>query len=274
MGVSMMLKITPLLWIVKGANMSLTEVIKDKRIKELFRREFKKPKYKINHLIKAPPLTNNYMLVGLAFDYLLKFYVKYYNIPKGNRWLNYFLTILKYWKTEKFIDIPFSEFDLLLKGTITDNIIKASIIAAQVSKRVPNNKIGKIDPQDIKDLRNLFSIININKFKSNSKCIVNSNFNQVSKLVKGAACDIIIDDKLIDIKTTGELSVNEGVYYQTIGYYLLSVIEGRHDIKEIGFYFSRYGVTYLYKIDELVNLENIPVIVDEFINIVGEKYGT
>ncbi|NKQ38768.1 MAG: hypothetical protein HF967_04735 [Methanosarcinales archaeon] len=254
--------------------MSLTEVIKDKRIKELFRREFKKPKYKINHLIKVPPLTNNYMLVGLAFDYLFKFYVKYYNIPKGDRWLNYFLTILKYWKTEKFIDIPFSEFDLLLKGTITDNIIKASIIAAQVSKRVPNNKIGKIDPQDIKDLRNLFSIININKFKSNSKCIVNSNFNQVSKLVKGAICDIIIDDKLIDIKTTGELSVNEGVYYQTIGYYLLSVIEGRHDIKEIGFYFSRYGVTYLYKIDELVNLENIPVIVDEFINIVGEKYGT
>ena len=58
--------------------MSLTSIIKTKEARELFANEFKKPKGKILGEIKAPPLTNHYGLVGTAFDYLLRFCLKYH----------------------------------------------------------------------------------------------------------------------------------------------------------------------------------------------------
>ena len=254
--------------------MSLTEFVKEKEVKELFRRNFKMPSYRISHIIVAKPNTNNYELVGRAFDYLFKLYVKYYNIPKYRRHYYYLATINKYWKTLKFIDIQYNEFNLLLKGIATDNILKGSIIAAQISMRCPYNEIGKIEQDDIKDLRNLFHIIDIDEFTANFECIVNTNFDYICKLVKGAYCDLIIDNKLIDIKTTNHVFIDEYMYYQLIGYYLLSKLYGKNDIQEIGVYFSRYGVTYLYKIKELVNLDNIPSIINEFKEIARNKYGT
>jgi hypothetical protein len=34
------------------------------------------PNFKLDKLIRAPPLTSNYQLIGIAFDYLLRFYLE------------------------------------------------------------------------------------------------------------------------------------------------------------------------------------------------------
>lgn len=59
---------------------------------------------------------------------------------------------------------------------------------------------------------------------------------------------MIIDGKLIDIKTTVKLEFNRDHYNQLIGYYILSRIgniiglpEGEK-ITELGIYYSRYGI--------------------------------
>ncbi len=69
--------------------MSLTSLIKQKDVRERFRKEFPKPTLSIKMDIVAPPLTNHFSLVGTAFDYLLRFYVEYLNrecITTG-RWI-------------------------------------------------------------------------------------------------------------------------------------------------------------------------------------------
>jgi len=53
--------------------MSLTTFIKTEKVRDKFQKTFRLPDF--NHIapIAAPPLTENYMLVGTAFDYLLRF---------------------------------------------------------------------------------------------------------------------------------------------------------------------------------------------------------
>jgi len=58
---------------------SLTSFLKIKDVRERFAKEFKKPKIKLNWKIKAPPLTTHYTQVSTAFDYLMRFYLKYAN---------------------------------------------------------------------------------------------------------------------------------------------------------------------------------------------------
>ena len=59
----------------------------------------------------------------------------------------------------------------------------------------------------------------------------------------GADADLIIDDTLIDIKTTKSCSFTQDMYSQLLGYYALSTMDGRFDdITEIGIYFSRYSL--------------------------------
>ncbi|GAB4317918.1 MAG: hypothetical protein Kow0084_17600 [Pseudothermotoga elfii] len=59
--------------------MSLTSFLKDKDVKNALERTFKKPQFNLQAELLAPPLTNNYSLVGTAFDYLFRFYIKRLN---------------------------------------------------------------------------------------------------------------------------------------------------------------------------------------------------
>ena len=49
-----------------------------------------KPPFNLKTPLKAPPLTKNYSLVGVAFDYLMRFYLEYHNkktIIQRNYWV-------------------------------------------------------------------------------------------------------------------------------------------------------------------------------------------
>lgn len=59
--------------------MSLTSFLKNKDVKERFRQEFPRPEFKLKKEILAPPVTRRYLLVGTAFDYLMRFYLKCIN---------------------------------------------------------------------------------------------------------------------------------------------------------------------------------------------------
>jgi hypothetical protein len=78
------------------------------------------------------------------------------------------------------------------------------------------------------------------------------------KLVGGADADIIIDDMIIDIKTTKHLRLLPEDYYQLIGYYVLSLLgklnggRSRGKIKRLGIYFSRYGYLYTFNVKDII----------------------
>ena len=75
--------------------MSLTSFLNKKDVREKFREEFPKPTFNIKKELLAPPFTKRYGLVGTAFDYLLRFYIKYLN-PSA---------ITKPWVAERGLEI-------------------------------------------------------------------------------------------------------------------------------------------------------------------------
>ena len=62
--------------------MSLTSLISNKDVKVRFAQEFLMPKFNKESKLLAPPQTNRYSLIGTAFDYLMRFYLKRLN-PKA-----------------------------------------------------------------------------------------------------------------------------------------------------------------------------------------------
>ena len=56
--------------------MSLTSFLKNKDVKERFQREFSTPDFNLKGELLAEPKTIHYSLVGTAFDYLMRFFLK------------------------------------------------------------------------------------------------------------------------------------------------------------------------------------------------------
>jgi len=117
----------------------------------------------------------------------------------------------------------------------------------------PNTEIFSFDDNDVKDLMNLINIIDYKLFLAKEQCILNPTFGQSSLDLGGADADFIIDGTLIDIKTTKYLKFTRDHFRQLIGYYLLNKRENNinGDIKELGIYFSRFGIFYTFPIPEM-----------------------
>jgi hypothetical protein len=265
--------------------MSLTSVIHTKEMRELFKNEFTRPKGKLSAEIKASPLTKNYSMVGTAFDYLLRFGLKYHN-PKSEtkRWVAETAVelatecegetcIKKMTASLQFAKSSYARF--LKTGTIGDEILKSSILLAQLDPyyragMVNEDIIGVVNELDIRDLRNMISLVDFDKFKSPT-ILLNPTFNEGSSLVGGADADLVIGNQIVDIKTIKEIGVTSDMFNQIIGYYTLAYIGGIgsnkldvSNITEVGFYFSRYGIKHMYSVSDVINPSTFPKFVDRF----------
>ena len=129
-----------------------------------------------------------------------------------------------YQKLKPIIDmtkIPY--LDYIKTGNLSESLFASTIVLAKLDMIY---RIGKLEPnimdyqnEDILDLQNLLSIVNDSLFKSKNFCTLNPIFGSASLLVGGADADMIIDDTLIDIKTTKNLKFGRDHYNQLIGYY-------------------------------------------------------
>jgi hypothetical protein len=168
------------------------------------------------------------------------------------------------------------------KGELDDNVIKTSVVLAQMDGfwrgGLIHPKLGSVEEGDITDLRNLISLVNQKTFKSKNLCLLNPTFGYGSTLVDGADADIIIDDMLIDIKTTKHLSFTQEYYNQLIGYYILSKLGKINDsievpISKIGIYFSRHGILHTIPTYEIENNPNFPKFVKWFEKRAQQYFG-
>ena len=96
------------------------------------------------------------------------------------------------------------------------------------------------------------------KFKlreNNNKIIYNPSFGKYSQSIGGADADVIINDTLIDFKTTTCLNYNNSCIKnlkQLVGYYLLNYLNKGVLINTLYLYYTRYGI-FIEK--ELTNKE-------------------
>lgn len=227
-------------------------------------------------------MTKNRSLVGTAFDYLLRFYIEYsYDQTISTSWIaEIFLSILKVLikrdqdkqkrknlkkflkRVERIIkDARRNHSEYLSNGQITERLLESTISLAELDTiyrtKGKYNSMGNIDKNDIKDLKNLISKVNLKDFKLENTCFLNPHFGKDSNLEPVADADLIINDTLIDIKTIEPLKMRRDIFNQLIFYYSLNRIGGikgmreKTEIKKLGVYFSRYGYLHFYNIEDL-----------------------
>jgi hypothetical protein len=280
--------------------MSLTSFLANKDVKERFRQEFQMPTLTIERELLAPPLSNRYSLVGTALDYLMRFYIKMLNPDAVTReWvaeqsISHPLSPLlndvvmdcdtgkiTYTETEltrkatQIIEqakVDYSEY--LSSGQITDRLIKSTLRLAQldpiIRARVVDQNLGTVYKEDVDDLRNLITIVEPGLFKAKHSCLLNPTFGEASRLVGGADADLLIDQAIIDIKTTKKFQLQRDYFHQLIGYFVLHEIAGiggltpKPEISMVAIYFSRYAYLYAIELQSVIRQESFADFVNWF----------
>ncbi len=258
--------------------MSLTSFLNNKDVRQRFRLEFRKPPFLAQSEILTPPISNNYSHVGVAFDYLLRFYLQHLNSDLAKT--------KKFWVAEHALDELHEDPNLhsagediigeakvrlhhyLKTGQMTRELMESALLLATLDpiyrSGFGHEFVGKINSADIKDLENMLSIVDPKIFKAQELCLLNPNFDKASTLVGGADADLIIDDTLIDIKTSQYCKIPRDDFNQIVGYYVLHVLGGvgglepKPKINKVGIYFSRYAYLLSFEMDSIINRKTFP----------------
>jgi hypothetical protein len=202
---------------------------------------------KLEGKLLAPPKTKSYVLIGTAFDYLLRFRLQRLNRKLLSEWSFFGEAHLRYHH---------------LTGRITTKLLEGIVCRARrdlASWGHIDDYDDIVDSHTLEDLRKLNSIVPIRKFKAKKVCSIWPHFGDAGRLVGGAAADVIIDDTLIDIKTVKKLAFSRDTYNQLWGYYMLSRI-GRIDapgpkitIRKLGVYFARHAKLVTFEVNDILH---------------------
>lgn len=153
----------------------------------------------------------------------------------------------------------------LKSGRLTKDLIKSAIFLARLDGKmrggVPPEKLDldSVNEKDITDLRNLIKGVNWDDFKARQICLLNPTFGEASRLVGGADADVVIEDTLIEIKTTVKFELKRDYFNQLIGYYCLYRIDGidglpkKRKIRTFAIYFSRQAYLHFLPINQCIN---------------------
>jgi len=274
--------------------MSLKTFLDNKDVRARFSEEFAKPKFALKKEILAPPVTKHYSLVGTAFDYLMRFYIKRLNPEavtqewvaessiKSMRKIGFAFTSQR--QVMPIDDNVIASANQMLSqakkaysnymqsGEMNDELIKCTILLAQLDTYfragIIDEDFGTIDEGDVTDLQRLISIVKPDSFKAKELCLLNPTFGEASELIGGADADLVIDNTLIDIKTTMQLEFKRDHFNELIGYYTLYKIGGIPDapvkpkIEDLGIYYSRYGELYTFPVTSVVPLSKFPSFIE------------
>jgi len=266
--------------------MSLTTFVAVQHIRERIREEFAKPRLEDKPQMLAPPVTKNYALVGIAFDYLLRFHLQYRN-PKAHarNWIAEHGMVFLKTKKELFeqacglMEQARLDYSLFLQtGKQTDSLVRSVVFLAKMDSlyrigpfhpvflpgqegKSFRSKFLTPDERDEADLQKLIAVLPKGIFNSKRVCILNPTFGNASALVGGGDADLVLDDMLIEVKTTKNFELSRYCFNQLIGYYCLYKIGGidgaRRNcrIRKIGVYFSRHAYLWSVTTKELAEDE-------------------
>jgi len=250
---------------------------------EKFLSTISRPSFKFDKPMLAPPLTSNYQLVGIAFDYLLRFYLERINVgSKTSVWAAEMGVMLldpiegtsdTHVKAKSYFADALKLYKLYIQnGLLTDELVSAALCLARLERACRSGVFNEadlmtLDERDVADLRELMSLVQEQDFTSRRGCYLNPTLGST-----GSNADLIVDDKLIDIKTTKDLVLDRRYLHQLVHYYILLSLEGidvgrkRHinyfeevcDVSQICIYFSRHGYLHAMAITDLINPESLP----------------
>lgn len=247
---------------------------------------------------KVPPLSPRRSLIGTAFDYLFRFRLELANklaLPRvwvaeegllrlasrthyGRNGTRQFALAFELLDRAKIAHIAY-----LANGNVTNDLLKSVIYLAHIDLMVRSKstrrEFGVVYAKDMEELDLLYQLVPIESFAFKNYCFLNPTFGQASTKVHGADADLVIDDLLIEIKTSSRPEFARSYVKQLIGYYVLSVIGGIDNgpvgvkIERVGVYAARYGKLLVVSLRDVLPPQGRRKIVDLFLTNFGTWTG-
>lgn len=269
--------------------MSLTSLVRYKTpVRERMALDFPRPKLSLQAKLQVPSLATNRPMIGTAFDYLLRFHLqRNHNFSVSFPWV----AESAHGKISEYGDagiLLVSGHRLLPSGQIRDSMaryirrarrlltqfIAGAPVTADLARAAMNlahcdvfyrahkidERFGKPSVAQIDELLRLIEAVDWSQLRAERICLLNPRFGEGSTFIGGADADLLLDDTLIDVKTTASLRIRVEDWRQLIGYAALNEhfpIGGGSDpmpLRRIGFYFSRFGYLASWPIAELVDM--------------------
>ena len=278
--------------------MSLTILLQNSTpLRKRLRDTFKIPPHDLSAVMSAPPLSKSYPLVGTAIDYLIRFKVKHINanrlvaaddwiadqaldmlrvrlLSKGSTKIGLGRMGERSVSAKKLLENLEANHKAAKKrvavylksGRVTDELVESALFLARLDAFY---RAGVVDPgfmepdaDALQDARGVLLQTRDEHFKVRRSCYLNPTFGKGSTMVGGADADLILDDLLVDIKTTMHLRLERKYFDQLNCYYVLSLIGGingnpkNKSVKSIGIYFSRHSLMWSASISDLASEED------------------
>jgi len=236
--------------------MSLSDFVLGAR--SLFDYEFSKPPflYSAKTRPEAPPIGNP-RRIGTAFDYAMRLCLAKSNSISVNeiRLVAEKATIRR--RSKEFVKDFKEKLQHFLEGKLEiEDLLSDCIVLAKLEPlaRGANEyiywsaDIFSVEECDIEDLQNLVGLIDNKLFVATSRCVLNPSFGESSLIVGGGDADFILDDAIIDIKTTKRLKLERQDFRQLLGYFMLNLREGNAygEVSKLGIYYSRFGILFTF----------------------------
>ncbi|MED5374275.1 MAG: hypothetical protein VX899_24870 [Myxococcota bacterium] len=144
-------------------------------------------------------------------------------------------------------------------------------IGRGVASVAPDTWIGREPPPGwLEELQALYAEITWDAFVPAERCLLNPGFGEGSLIVGGADADLVLDDLLIDIKTTKDLRLRLKDVRQLVGYAILARAYGFNGgppepIERVGIYYSRSGELVVWELDDCVDAEGESAVLEELV---------
>jgi hypothetical protein len=293
--------------------MSLATILEESEVVKKFKTTFPLPSFEIEQNLIAPSLTDHHIIIGKAFHTLLgmRLAYKYKSKIKGDSFLldkvlgPWRITIAKMddsktirlgYKGEirkskkQFIKTLEVENENVIKnekqfnkdGIITDSLIKSvlylSRLAISKKHRFQDPNLGNESESHVQDIKQLLLLADNKHFRVKNYIKINPKFGNYNNWVIGRPeGDLIIDDTLIEIKVTNELSLKRNHYNQLVCYYILSLVYRSFNskyykpIKSVGIYFARHGILWKIKIKDIGDEKTISEFKNWLVSYTSQK---
>jgi hypothetical protein len=263
--------------------MSLTEILSQPDVAAEFSKYVRVPTVGLRLRMIAPPrYHDSYALVGTAFDYCLRFCISACNqgLVTEQPWIAEIAVRLMEREEELPSDLSLERArkgverarelyeEFLGTKVFTRQLARAALFLAALDKAyrtgpetVVVSYLRAPLQYEVEDCMRLVQAVPREVITAKQRAVLNPTFGEASKLMGGADADFVIDDTLVDIKTTKYYQVTATQLHQIVGYRILldaceeggSTALGAPTITHGAIYFSRHAKLERFPYSDLID---------------------
>jgi hypothetical protein len=280
--------------------MSLTEILSQPEVAAEFSKYVRVPAAGPRVPMVAPPSHHDsYALVGTAFDYCLRFCISACNrgLAAEQPWVAEIALRLMECEEEMPPGLSLEQArkgvrrarelygEFLGTEVFTPQLARAALFLAALDKAYRTGPETVVVSYlraplryEVEDCMRLVLAVPDEVITARQRAALNPTFGEASRLVGGADADFVIDDTLVDIKTTKYYQVTATQLHQIVGYRILlaaceeggSTALGAPAVTHGAIYFSRHARLERFRYSDLISREDFHKLSEWFINHVSE----